>query len=75
MFIQSNMAARSCDLLIIREHNGILKDWGICGWSFPSIWEAVLEEKIFKGLFFKKSLLSNHVTYDVIRGELFVPHG
>jgi len=30
---------------------------------------------ILKVLFFKKSWLPNHVTYDVIGGELFVPHG
>ena len=72
-FIHTNMAARPCDLLIIRESPRIPKAWGTCKWSFPSICQAVLE-KILKCLFFKKSLLPNHVTYDVIGGELFVPH-
>ena len=30
IFFQSNMAARPCDLSIIREHAGIPKAWGTC---------------------------------------------
>ena len=72
------MAATPCDWLMICEHPGIPKAWGLCGWSFPSIWQAVLEMIILKVFFFKKSWLPIAKPCnlgDVIVGELFVPHG
>ena len=75
IFVQSNMAARPWNLLIIREHPGIAKAWGTCGWSFPSICPAILEKKIFISFWGTTIWRPNHVIYDIIGRELFVPHG
>jgi len=61
IFIQSNMAARPCDLSIICEFPDIPKAWKTFMLHFPSICPDVLD-KIFEGLKVNPIWLPNHVT-------------
>ena len=65
IFLQCNMAAKTCDQSIIPSQTFTPKDWRTFLWNFPSICPVVLEKKIFVGFRVNPIWLPNHVTYDI----------
>ena len=63
--LESNMAAKQCDLSIIHEQTYIHNCWAILLWSFPLICWAVLQKKMFEGFRVNSIWPPNHVTYQL----------
>ena len=59
------MAAKPCDPLIRNKQNYIHYSCAIRMWSFPLIWPAVLEKKMFESFRVNSIWPPNHVTYQL----------